>query len=178
MDDESRWAADLLADGEPEREFVPGIAARLPRKGVAAGALLRDDVGRVLFVEPVYKPTWEIPGGVAEVDEPPLEACRRELGEELGLTLPVVRLLVVDWVPAQGPWPDSLQFVLDGGILPPGAVEAIVLPPDELRAVHLMSLDEAAPHLRPGTLRRLRVAVDVADAGTGPRYLHLGREVW
>jgi hypothetical protein len=33
---------DLLAEGEPEKEFIPGIAAKMPRKRVAAGALIRD----------------------------------------------------------------------------------------------------------------------------------------
>jgi 8-oxo-dGTP pyrophosphatase MutT (NUDIX family) len=176
VDDESPWARQLLADGRPEQEFVPGIAARLPRKRVAAGALVRDDLGRILFVEPVYKPTWDMPGGVVEADEPPLAGCRRELREELGIDLPVTRLLVVDWVPQQGPWHDALLFVFDAGVLPPGALDAVVLPPDELRAVHLATLDDAAEHVPPALARRLRAAVEVAndDSGTGPRYLQLG----
>jgi len=35
-------AEDLLAEGAPEVEFNPGIAARLPRTRTAAGALIRD----------------------------------------------------------------------------------------------------------------------------------------
>ncbi|GAA0944747.1 hypothetical protein GCM10009554_39120 [Kribbella koreensis] len=41
---------DLAAEGEPEVEFNVGIAGRLPRKTAAAGALIRDDAGRILFL--------------------------------------------------------------------------------------------------------------------------------
>ncbi|RSM87614.1 hypothetical protein DMH04_11040 [Kibdelosporangium aridum] len=61
---------------------------------MAAGALFRDDSGRVLFVEPSYKPNWEIPGGAVEADEPPWKTASRELVEELGWTRPLGRLLV------------------------------------------------------------------------------------
>jgi ADP-ribose pyrophosphatase YjhB (NUDIX family) len=108
---------DLLADGEPEREFNPGIASRLPRKRVGAGALIRDDDGRLMMVETTYKPTLEIPGGLAEDGESPLDACARELREELGIEPAIGSLLVADWVPAHGPWPDGLMLVFDGGIL-------------------------------------------------------------
>jgi len=169
------------ADGEqPEREFVAGIAASLPRKRVAAGALLRDDLARVLLVEPVYKPTWELPGGVVEADESPLDGCRREIAEELGPGLGLalrggdLALLVVDWVPRSGPWADGLLFVFDGGVHPADVLRGAALPPDELRAVHLEPLDTAAPHLRPGLLRRLAVAVDVAATGGPTAYCENG----
>lgn len=57
----------------------------------------------------------EIPGGVAEHDESPLDACRREIREELGFELAIGDLLVVDWVPAHGVWFDGLMFIFDGG---------------------------------------------------------------
>ena len=51
-----------MIDETPEAEHVAGIAARMPRTRVSAGALYRDGAGRILVVEPTYKPTWEIPG--------------------------------------------------------------------------------------------------------------------
>ena len=63
---------------------------------MAAGVLFRSADGRVLLVEPSYKPNWEIPGGAVEADESPWDGAARELAEELGLRLPVGRLLVVD----------------------------------------------------------------------------------
>jgi 8-oxo-dGTP pyrophosphatase MutT (NUDIX family) len=61
---------------------------------MAAGILFRDSRGRVLLVEPSYKPNWEIPGGVVEADESPWAAATRELSEELGWDRPLGRLLV------------------------------------------------------------------------------------
>jgi ADP-ribose pyrophosphatase YjhB (NUDIX family) len=48
---------------------------------MAAGVLLFDADGRVLLVEPTYKPYWELPGGVVEADESPHTAACRELKE-------------------------------------------------------------------------------------------------
>ncbi|MFF0270261.1 NUDIX domain-containing protein [Kribbella sp. NPDC004536] len=146
---------DLVAEGEPEREFNAGIAARLPRKTAAGGALIRDRAGRILFLEPTYKPTLDIPGGIVEYDESPYEACCREVQEEIGLDLEIGRLLVVDWVPAQGPWSDALAFVFDGGILDN---PTLTLDPTESRANHFLTLEEATPHLRPSMTRRLTLA--------------------
>jgi len=168
-------AADLLDEGEPEVEFFAGVAGRMPRKRVAAGAVLHDGAGRLLLVEPRYNPTWDIPGGIAVADESPLDACRRELAEELGLHLPVHRLLVVDWVPQQGVWHDAVLFVFDGGVIAPGLLDTVTLPDDELAAVRLVGLDDAAGHLRPSSLRRLRVALDLATRGGPPAYLQFGR---
>ncbi|WP_371406668.1 hypothetical protein OHA10_14195 [Kribbella sp. NBC_00662] len=39
-------------------EYVTG----LPRKRVVAGVVFRAGDGRVLLVEPSYKPNWKIPG--------------------------------------------------------------------------------------------------------------------
>ena len=59
--------------------------ASLARKRMAAGALCRDRAGRVLLVDPVYRETWDLPGGAVEAEESPQAACRREVTEELGL---------------------------------------------------------------------------------------------
>jgi 8-oxo-dGTP pyrophosphatase MutT (NUDIX family) len=49
------------------------------------GAILRDQAGRLLMVEPTYKEPWEIPGVVIEALESPLSTVVRELQEELGI---------------------------------------------------------------------------------------------
>ena len=165
---------DLAAEGEPEKEFHAGIAQRLPRKRVAAGALIRDHSNRILFVTPSYKPTLEIPGGVAEEGESPLCACRREVLEEVGLTLPVSRLLVVDWVPQHGAWPDGVMFIFDGGQLDQDQFEGIKIAEGEILAADFMHLDEAAPLIRPSMVRRLREAIIALKEGH-PRYLEFGR---
>jgi len=62
----------------PADQYVASLA----RKRMAAGALFRDGAGRPLLVDPVYKDTWDLPGGAVEAEESPHAACRREVAEE------------------------------------------------------------------------------------------------
>ncbi len=62
-------------------------------KRIAAGALFLDQQQRVLLVNPTYKTHWEIPGGMVEEKEAPDEACRREISEELGVSVSIIRHL-------------------------------------------------------------------------------------
>lgn len=165
---------DLLAEGEPEKEFHVGIAARMPRKRAAAGVLMRDAYGRILFVDPIYKPFLDIPGGVVNENESPTEACRREVREELGIDLTPGRLLVVDWIPAHGVWGDGVMFIFDGGMVTSDQLAGIKLPDDELAAATVLSLADAAPRLKPSMARRLAVAVEAFDEGH-PIYAEFGR---
>lgn len=167
-------ADDLRAEGKPEEEFNPGIASRLPRKRVAAGAVFHDGDGRILMVEPVYKPGLEIPGGIVGEDESPLDACVREVREELGIEPPIGDLLVVDWVPNHGVWPDGIMFVFDGGILPSGQFDQIRLQTDEVASVKYFALDEITPRVRPSMARRLRACMNALEVGR-PLYLNFGR---
>lgn len=157
--------ADLLAEGEPEVEFNPGIASRIPRKRAAGGVLIRDEDNRILFVEPVYKPTLDIPGGIADENESPLDTCIREVREELGCDLPVGSLLVADWVPAHGVWPDGLMFIFDGGILAPDAAANLAPTDPEIRALRFLHLDQAAGQMRPSMVRRLQAALEATESG-------------
>ncbi|MFI6311034.1 NUDIX domain-containing protein [Nocardia fusca] len=79
--------------GQAWQEYLAEGNAKQPRKRVGADALIRDEHGRLLLVDPKYKPDWDIPGGMAEANEPPLDAVLRELHEELGLLLPAQRVV-------------------------------------------------------------------------------------
>jgi 8-oxo-dGTP pyrophosphatase MutT (NUDIX family) len=89
------------------------------RKRVSADVLFCHADGRILLVDPVYKPGWDFPGGMAEANESPASAAGREIREELGIVRAVDRLLV-DWVAPHGPWDDLIAFVFDGGMLSEG----------------------------------------------------------
>ncbi|WP_460723926.1 NUDIX domain-containing protein [Nocardia heshunensis] len=145
----------------------------MPRKRMGAGALFVDDQARALLVEPTYKDYWEIPGGVVEAGESPGAAVVREVREELGLTIPLGRLLVVDWV-APGLYPDDgLMLIFDGGILEPDQTAAIVLQREELRSWSWSDESQTAARLPEVMARRVTQALRARRAGT-PAYLENG----
>ena len=144
-----------------------------PRKRVSADVLFRDESGQILLVDPRYKPDWDLPGGMAEANEAPLDAARREVAEELGIAYAGSRLLVIDWIAPHGPWDDSLAFVFDGGILTQADRGRIRLVDGELNQYRFVPPDDVAGLLRPYVERRVREAAAAADVG-GVRYLHNG----
>jgi 8-oxo-dGTP diphosphatase len=133
--------------------------AGLARKRMGAGVLLTDPQGRALIVEPVYKASWEIPGGAVEGGESPYAAATRELQEELGLQVQVGRLLVTDWVPPRPERTEGLMLVFDGGVLPPALAAQIQLPADELRSWAWCTEQEAGERLSELLARRLFAAL-------------------
>ena len=80
----------LLADSERAREdMVTGQEARVV-VDVAVGVLLQADGRFLLTSRPegkVYAGYWEFPGGKLEAGESVEQALRRELQEELGITI-------------------------------------------------------------------------------------------
>ncbi len=77
------------------KRFVMGLARGLHtrwtklRRPVTLGvkAAIYDQAGRVLLVKHSYVEGWHLPGGGVSRDECQSEAARREVAEELGLTL-------------------------------------------------------------------------------------------
>jgi 8-oxo-dGTP diphosphatase len=138
----------------------------------AAGALILDEAGRVLLVEPNYKDHWEIPGGLIEVGETPSQGCAREVAEELGLTRETGRLLVVDWAP-HPTMGDRVLFVFDGGVLSPADIARITLQPEELDSYVFLPPAQALDRLIPRLRRRMDAALR-ARAGGHTMYLEHG----
>nr|WP_041833620.1 NUDIX hydrolase [Actinoplanes sp. N902-109] len=132
---------------------------------MAAGALLTDEQGRVLLVEPTYKPSFEIPGGTVEAGESPRAAVVRELEEELGLPVRPGRLLVVDWVPPRPGRTEGLMMLFDGGLLTPAQTGRIRLPPEELRSWAWCTEQQAAERLTELLARRIGAALRARAAG-------------
>ena len=147
------------ADPEAWNAYLAEGNATQARKRVSADVLLRDEAGRVLLVKPTYKPGWDLPGGMAEANEAPDDAARRELKEELGLDVTLHGLLVVDWVPPHGPWDDQLAFIFDGGVLYAGQTTALRPRDGELSTTAFVSPLEAARLLGDRLARRLRAAL-------------------
>ncbi len=132
---------------------------------MSAGVLFRSEDGRVLLVEPSYKPNWEVPGGAVDADESPWAAATRELKEELGSSRPLGRLLVVDYSPADDTKPERVQFIFDGGILTEADTQAFVFADGEILSAGFYTPAEVRERVLPRLARRIESAVRAADLG-------------
>ena len=162
--------------GDPEPTTQPGfravLNAGLPTKRVIAQGLLRDERGRVLLCELVYKPDWDLPGGVVEPHESPRDCLAREVGEELGISVRVGDLLTVDWLPPWAGWDDACLLVFDLGRIDTGVTRRMRLEPREIAAVHWADRQVVAARCRPQVADRLAL---LTGPGPVPAFLHSGR---
>ncbi|MFD9124104.1 NUDIX domain-containing protein [Kitasatospora sp. NPDC059571] len=141
--------------------------AQLPAPMMAATVVLTDTAGRVLVLEPSYKDHLELPGGMVEAHESPLQAAARELHEELGLTTPVGRLLVVDTAPASvGKHGRALTCLVYGAEpLTPAQAHGLVFPDGEIRAAHWLEREEAEQRLPQFLATRISAAFEALASG-------------
>jgi len=132
---------------------------------MAAGALFRDGDGRVLLVDPVYRDTWDLPGGAVEAEESPHAACRREVAEELGLDRPPGRVLAVDWVPSRPGRPEGLIVVYDGGTLSPAEIATLAVTDSELAGFAFVRPSDVATRVTPLVGSRISACLDAVAQG-------------
>jgi 8-oxo-dGTP diphosphatase len=120
----------------------------------------------VLLVNPVYKPTWDLPGGAVEAEESPHAACRREVAEELGLDRAPGQVLAVDWVPSRPERPEGLIIVYDGGVLAAAEVAKIALADGELAEFAFITPSEIPALVTPLLARRIAACLEAVESGT------------
>ena len=145
---------------EPEQWY-----AQLATQYAAAGALITDQDGNILLVKPYYRDHWSLPGGMVDHGETPETACAREITEELGLELPVGRLLVIDWAPALARRPRPITyFLFDVGVL--DSSRTIRLQETELDQYAFLSPDQAVTRVASYTAARISAALAALEAGT------------
>jgi ADP-ribose pyrophosphatase YjhB (NUDIX family) len=159
-------ALEVNAKFRPLKDFYAG----LPRKRMAAGAIVRNALGEILLVKPTYRPDWLIPGGITEADESPRHGCAREAREEIGLEVALGRLLCVEYLPREGPKTETVQWVFDGGVLDPAQIAAISLQASELSEYRFVPPGEALRLLNRSLGRRVTHALKVLASG-GDAYL-------
>ncbi len=95
-----RMLKKLLAGawkGAPGFVRRAGVWVTQARFAVTAGAVVRDERGRVLLLRHTMRKGsgWGIPGGFMVAGEQPEEAVRREIREETGLELEAVELAFI-----------------------------------------------------------------------------------
>ena len=83
----------------------------------AAGAVIRDERGRILLQEKNFEPGWFLPGGGIDPGEHPEDTLVREVAEETGLVVrPVKVLLIVGGVPFRYEYPNGDRVEITGPI--------------------------------------------------------------
>lgn len=144
--------------------MADNLARSFSRAVSAAGALFFDEEDRFLLVQPTYKEYWDIPGGYIENGESPAHACVREVHEELGLTIQLGSLLVVDWAPSAREG-DKVLFVFDGGVLGSSELATVKLDATELASYEFVNLATMIDRTIPRLARRLTAALDARRCG-------------
>lgn len=137
----------------------------LPKKRMGAGVIILDGKGRILLVKPSYRTDWGIPGGVVEANESPRQTVIRETEEEVGLKLPELRLLVVDYKFPSDNEDENLQWIFYGGKVSEREKLAIRLRDGELTAWEFVPEAEAAKRLGEKNRRRLPFCRRAIDEG-------------
>ena len=87
-----RDACAALAEGEPERYPVSKKKKPVPHYDIAVGLIFDTDDRLLIAKRPedaMLGGLWEFPGGKAEPGESMIDACHRELREELGVKVVV-----------------------------------------------------------------------------------------
>lgn len=131
----------------------------IPRIPASAGALIRDDRGRLLVLKPSYKKHWTIPGGQIEAGgESPWETCKRETREECGLRIEHGRLVCVDFLRPKTDRPGGVRFLFDCGTFSDEQLAAITLQAEEILEHRLVDLAEAKALLSGPIRRRVKAS--------------------
>ena len=118
------------------------------------------------MLEPPYKATWDLPGGVVERDESPRLAAQREVREEIGLPVEPGDLLAVDWISHSGDFTEIVAFLFDGGVLSPADIDRIVIDPAEVKSFRFATLAEAEQLLDAEQFSRVVAALKTRGSAT------------
>lgn len=127
----------------------------LPKKRISAGCLLFNDNGELLIVKTTYKNHWSIPGGTVNADEPPREACQREVKEEIGLIIKDLRFVCVDYFAEQGEKSEAIHFIFTGQKLTETDIDKIHLAKGEIEQCRFVVPEKAVGLLSKNFMKRL-----------------------
>jgi 8-oxo-dGTP pyrophosphatase MutT (NUDIX family) len=144
---------------DPRPETLTGWTAvmdsTLPKKRVIAHVVVRDTSGRVLLCKVSYKKDLELPGGVVEPDEDPATGAIREMREEIGVALPLLGVLAIDWLPRWEGWGDAVEILYDGGMHDPTLIDRLQPDGFEIRGLSWHAADALDGLVSPLNARRL-----------------------
>lgn len=131
----------------------------------AAGGLITAPGGKVLLVKANYGAHWGFPGGSMDEGEAPDQTAAREIREEIGLTVVVDTLLVVDLQPPEGGarTRSILHFLFDAGEV--ADLTGVIRQQEEIDDVALFDADEAVERMSPSGGPRLLAGLRARRTG-------------
>ncbi len=130
----------------------------LDKKPMGAGALFFNNKKELLILKPTYKNYWSIPGGVVDKNESPLEACTREIKEELALNIKIKKLLCMSYYHIKNKKGESIQFMFWGGILNSKQIAKIKLPEDEISEFKFVKIKDALNLVSENMRKRMQMS--------------------
>ncbi|MFF1908605.1 NUDIX domain-containing protein [Kitasatospora sp. NPDC058218] len=146
---------------------MPEILTSPPPRRLGHQVLVQNSDGAILLEEVTYKPDGLIlPGGSAEARELPHLAARRHLETETGLSLPLNRVLAVDYVDSQL-LPEGMNFVYWGGRVTKVQVELVAQhrPPQEIVGLHWIHDSQLPELMEADQYRRVKQALAALARG-------------
>lgn len=112
---------------------------------MGSGVIIQNPKGEILVLKTTYKDHWELPGGVVEANESPVQTAEREAKEEIGLAAKIQSCLVVHYRAAQGPQDENVMLIFYGGVIADTA--QLKLDNKEISEAKFVSFKDAAPLL-------------------------------
>jgi len=148
-----------MPSGQKEMKKRVDFLKTLPRKRNAVGVFLFNDKNELLVVELSYSKFWNIPGGCVDAGESLLDALHREIMEEIGISVEILKCIVVeDKIEEMDRYLDeSLQFVFLGENLTKEKIEKIKIDNDEIIDFKFIKIPEALKILNPKMVKRIKL---------------------
>jgi 8-oxo-dGTP diphosphatase len=128
----------------------------------SAHAVLIDERGWVLIVQPSYKRRWHLPGGYVHVGETPTKAVARDVFEEIGIRPELRGPVAVSWAPHGGA--DRLLFTY-AGRLTEKLRQAVRIDGAEIIGWTTLGPERLEERLHPRVAERIRTSIKVVGCG-------------
>ncbi len=141
-------------NGDDTRDYVTWIRSHVGKQRVilsGAGAIIRDEQGRVLLQKRREDGEWAIPGGLQELNESLADTVRRETCEEVGLHVEPRALIGIYTTPEldRGAYPNGDLVQVFIAIFDCAIVGGQLQPhPDEVTELGWFDLDNLPPLTR------------------------------
>lgn len=130
------------------------IGGQQPLHSVSVGAAVLGPMGRLLAMRRRDNDAWQLPGGILEKDEGPLQAVRREVLEETGVVVEPERLTGVY---------KNMHLGVVSLVFRCRAIEGEPRPTEEAAQAAWLTLDEITHRMTEAFAVRLHDAVSGGD---------------